>query len=34
VVNSRRAGKHIFYSLLDEHVIQIFRICQKHLSEG
>ncbi|MDA3955184.1 metalloregulator ArsR/SmtB family transcription factor [Oceanispirochaeta sp.] len=34
VVNSRRAGKHIFYSLLDEHVIQIFRICQEHLSEG
>jgi len=34
VVNSRRDGKHIFYSLKDEHVIQIFRICQDHLAEG
>ena len=34
VVNSRRDGKHIFYSLKDEHVIQIFRICQVHLREG
>jgi ArsR family transcriptional regulator len=34
VVNSRRDGKHIFYSLKDEHVIQIFRICQAHLREG
>ncbi len=34
VVNSRRDGKHIFYSLKDEHVIQIFRICQDHLANG
>lgn len=34
VVNSRRSGKHIFYSLKDEHVIQIFRICQDHLMNG
>jgi len=33
VVNSRRDGKHIFYSLKDEHVIRIFRICQEHLAE-
>ncbi len=34
VVNSRRDGKHIFYSLKDEHVIQIYRICQEHIEEG
>lgn len=34
VVNSRRDGKHIYYSLKDEHVIQIYRICQEHTAEG
>ena len=34
VVQSRREGKHIFYSLVDEHVIQIFSICREHLKEG
>jgi len=34
VVQSRRDGKHIFYSLTDEHVIQIFRICQDHQKNG
>jgi len=34
VVNSRRDGKHIYYSLKDEHVIQMYRICQEHMREG
>ncbi len=34
VVQSRRDGKHIFYSLTDEHVIEIFRICQDHILYG
>ncbi|MBI9103126.1 MAG: winged helix-turn-helix transcriptional regulator [Spirochaetales bacterium] len=33
VVRARREGKHIYYSLKDEHVILIFRICQEHLQE-
>lgn len=34
VVQSRRDGKHIFYSMKDEHVIQIFRICHDHIING
>ncbi len=34
VVVSRREGKHIYYSLTDEHVIEIFRICQQHILFG
>ena len=34
VVQSRREGKHIFYSMKDKHVIKIFRICQDHIQLG
>ncbi|MDC7234189.1 MAG: metalloregulator ArsR/SmtB family transcription factor [Spirochaetales bacterium] len=34
VVNSRRDGKHIFYSLKDEHVIQMFKTCREHIQES
>ncbi len=34
VVQSRREGKHIFYSLLDAHVIEIFKICYDHIKTG
>ena len=34
VVRSRREGKHIFYSMEDHHVIEIFRICQDHIKNA
>ena len=34
VVQSRREGKHIFYSLVDAHVIEIFKICHDHIKTG
>lgn len=33
IVARRRAGKHIFYSLVDAHVIDILRIAQAHAGE-
>jgi DNA-binding transcriptional ArsR family regulator len=33
IVGSRRAGKHIYYSLLDEHVIELIQNALEHASE-
>ena len=33
IVGSRRAGKHIYYSLLDEHVIEMIQNALEHASE-
>ena len=33
IVGSRRAGKHIYYSLLDEHVIELIQNALAHASE-
>ncbi len=33
IVGHRRAGKHIYYSLLDEHVIGMIRNALEHASE-
>lgn len=33
LVKSRRAGKHIFYSLDDEHIYEILETGLKHLNE-
>jgi DNA-binding transcriptional ArsR family regulator len=33
IVGHRRAGKHIYYSLLDEHVIELIQNALEHASE-
>ena len=33
IVRHRRAGKHIYYSLLDEHVIEMIHNALEHASE-
>ncbi|HEY2511167.1 MAG TPA: metalloregulator ArsR/SmtB family transcription factor [Polyangiaceae bacterium] len=33
IVGHRRAGKHIYYSLLDEHVIEMIQNALEHASE-
>ena len=33
IVGSRRAGKHIYYSLLDEHVIELIQNALAHAAE-
>ncbi len=33
IVRHRRAGKHIYYSLLDEHVIELIQNALEHASE-
>lgn len=34
IVRPRRAGRQIFYSLDDRHIIQLFRQARTHVSEG
>lgn len=33
LVKSRRKGKHIFYSLRDNHIVTIFDVAVEHISE-
>lgn len=33
LVKSRREGKHIFYSLRDNHIVTIFDVAVEHISE-
>ena len=33
IVGNRRAGKHVYYSLLDEHVIELIQNALEHASE-
>jgi ArsR family transcriptional regulator len=34
IVNARREGKHIFYSLLDDHIHQLFHQGVDHVQHG
>lgn len=34
IVNARREGKHIFYSLLDDHIHQLFHQGVDHIQHG
>ena len=34
IVGHRRAGKHVYYSLLDEHVIELIQNALEHASEA
>lgn len=34
IITSRREGKIVFYALADEHVKQLFEICQEHIKEN
>lgn len=33
LVRSRREGKHVYYSLADEHVKQVYELAREHLEE-
>ena len=33
IVKSRREGKYIYYSLVDEHVIDIYDVAKEHINE-
>lgn len=33
LVKSRREGKHVYYSLADDHVLQLIRTAQEHYQE-
>jgi ArsR family transcriptional regulator len=34
LVSSRREGKHVYYRLLDNHVLELIQIAMAHYSEG
>jgi len=34
IVGSRREGKHVYYFLIDHHVIEIIRMALEHAQEG
>ncbi len=34
LVTARRAGRHVFYRLADDHVEQLFAVGLEHVSEG
>ena len=33
LVRTRQQGKHVFYSLADEHIVNLIRMAQEHSSE-
>ena len=33
LVKSRREGKHVYYSLSDDHVLQLIQLAQEHYQE-
>ncbi len=34
IIKSRKEGKIVFYSLADEHVKELFEICEEHIKES
>lgn len=34
LVKNRRDGKHVYYSLTDEHVLRLIEVAQEHYQEG
>lgn len=34
LVSARKVGRQVFYSLLDDHVLQIYRIGKEHILQG
>lgn len=34
IIKFRKTGKIVFYSLADEHVKQLFEICEEHIKEA
>lgn len=34
LVRAKKVGRQVFYSLLDEHVLQIYRIGKEHILHG